>query len=443
VPTRELAAQVGESFRGYGRHLDVSVAVIYGGIGQGPQVRALERGVDVVVATPGRLVDLMGQGHARLGQVEMLVLDEADHMLDLGFIPDVRRILAQIPRQRQTLLFSATMPPPIAQLAHGILVHPAKVIVTPEASTVDTVDQRVHFVLRQEKPALLASLLRDPAVGRALVFTRTKHGANRLARWLVNSDIPSEAIHGNKSQTARERTLHGFKGGRVRVLVATDLAARGIDVDDITHVFNFELPNVPETYVHRIGRTARAGARGIAISLCEPEVRPFPRDIEKLIKHTVRVASSSRHAGRAEEREARDHREPARAHAPPTHAHGQPAHAHAQHAHARAQPAHANARAHAPDADSSARRPRPDSERPPAHDPRRQRRRWRGHGASHGGAHGNSRGSSHGGAHSGGHGGSHSGGHGGSHGHGASHGSHGGSHGQGRGRGHRSHRGGR
>jgi ATP-dependent RNA helicase RhlE len=291
VPTRELAAQVGESFRNYGRHLHVAVAVVYGGVGQDPQVRALQRGVEVVVATPGRLVDLMGQGHARLGQVEILVLDEADHMLDLGFLPDVRRILAALPRQRQTLLFSATMPPPIAELAHGILVHPVKVVVTPEASTVETVTQGVHFLPRADKPAMLTRILSDPAVQRVLVFTRTKHGADRVARWLVREGIPTEAIHGNKSQNRRERTLHGFKRGRVRVLVATDIAARGIDVDDITHVVNFDLPNVPETYVHRIGRTARAGASGVAISLCDPDERPFLRDIEKLIKKSVPVLS--------------------------------------------------------------------------------------------------------------------------------------------------------
>jgi ATP-dependent RNA helicase RhlE len=291
VPTRELAAQVGESFRTYGRHVHASVAVIYGGVGQDPQVRALQRGVDVVVATPGRLVDLMGQGYARLGSVEILVLDEADHMLDLGFLPDVRRILATLPKQRQTLLFSATMPPAIAALAHGILVHPAKVIVTPEKMTVEEVTQGVHFVLRSEKPAMLAKILSDDAVQRALVFTRTKHGADRVARWLLREGIPTEAIHGNKSQNHRERTLHGFKRGRVRVLVATDIAARGIDVDEITHVVNFDLPNVPETYVHRIGRTARAGASGIAISLCDPDERPFLRDIEKLIRRSVPVLS--------------------------------------------------------------------------------------------------------------------------------------------------------
>jgi len=294
VPTRELAAQVAESFRTYGRHLPLSVAVVYGGVGQEPQVRALTRGVDVVVATPGRLVDLMGQGHARLGQVEILVLDEADHMLDLGFIPDVRRVLAAIPRRRQTLLFSATMPRPIEELARGILHDPAKVFVTPEAPTVDEVDQRVHFVEREHKLALLAQLLVDPAVSRALVFTRTKRGADRVARQLVHGRVSAAAIHGNKSQGARERTLDGFRRGKLHVLVATDIAARGIDVDGITHVVNFELPNVPETYVHRIGRTARAGASGIAISLCDPEERTYLRNIERLIRRQVRVIGGHR-----------------------------------------------------------------------------------------------------------------------------------------------------
>jgi ATP-dependent RNA helicase RhlE len=296
VPTRELAAQVAESFRSYGRHLRLHVALVHGGVGQGPQVHALERGVDVVVATPGRLVDLMGQRHARLGQVEILVLDEADHMLDLGFLPDVRRILAALPRQRQTLFFSATMPRPIAELARAILHHPAHVVVSPEASTVDEVDQSVHFVERSQKTELLADLLADRAVTRALVFTRTKHGADRVARDLVRRRIGAEAIHGNKSQGARERTLDGFRRGRVRVLVATDIAARGIDVERVTHVVNFELPNVPETYVHRIGRTARAGRAGVAISLCDADERPFLRDVEKLIRRRVRVAEPMRRA---------------------------------------------------------------------------------------------------------------------------------------------------
>jgi ATP-dependent RNA helicase RhlE len=293
APTRELAAQVAESFTTYGRGLKLSVAVIFGGVNQRPQVAALHRGVDVLVATPGRLVDLMGQKHARLGAVEILVLDEADHMLDLGFIPDVKRILATLPRKRQTLFFSATMPPPIQKLADGMLSNPIKVFVTPPASTVEEIRQQVHFVDRTSKPTLLAQLLSAPEVERALVFTRTKHGADKVARRLVQGGITAAAIHGNKAQNNRERTLEAFRSGRLHVLVATDIAARGIDVDGITHVVNFDLPNVPETYVHRIGRTGRAGASGIAISLCDREEREFLRDIERLIKRSVPVAGAT------------------------------------------------------------------------------------------------------------------------------------------------------
>jgi ATP-dependent RNA helicase RhlE len=293
VPTRELAQQVSESFKVYGRGLKLTVATIHGGVGQSPQVRALARGLDVLVACPGRLVDLLGQGHARLDKVEILVLDEADHMLDLGFIPDVRRIVERLPKRRQTLLFSATMPAPIQQLADGLLRDPAKVFVTPAATPAEAVEQSVHFVDTTRKPDLLAQLLGDRAVERALVFTRTKRGANRVAERLSRGGIPAEAIHGNKSQNARERALAGFKEGRTRVLVATDLAARGIDVDGITHVINYELPDVPETYVHRIGRTARAGASGTAISLCAHDERDSLRGIEKLIRRNVPVVGSS------------------------------------------------------------------------------------------------------------------------------------------------------
>jgi ATP-dependent RNA helicase RhlE len=289
VPTRELAAQVRQSLDAYGRHLRIATAVVYGGVGQGAQVRALSRGVDVLVATPGRLLDLVGQGHARLDRVEILVLDEADQMLDLGFLPDVRRILRAASAPRQTLLFSATMPKAIASLADGILVRPVRVFVTPVASTVEEVEQQVHFVDRSGKAALLADLLADPAVLRALVFTRTKRGADRVAQGLARGGTRAEAIHGNKSQGARERALESFRRGRTRVLVATDIAARGIDVDGITHVVNYELPNVPESYVHRIGRTARAGASGVAISLCDGEERAYLRDIERLIRREVRV----------------------------------------------------------------------------------------------------------------------------------------------------------
>jgi ATP-dependent RNA helicase RhlE len=297
VPTRELASQVAQSFRTYGKNLQLSVSAIFGGVGQGTQVQALARGIDILVATPGRLLDLMQQGHVKLDQVEILVLDEADHMLDLGFIPDVRRVLAAVPRKRQTLFFSATMPPPIHELARRILSQPVQVQVTPPASTVEQVEQRVHHVAPAEKPALLAQLLRDSAVQRALVFTRTKRGADRVARQLVQDGIPAQAIHGNKSQGARERTMHGFRGGKLRVLVATDIAARGIDVDDVTHVFNYDLPSVPETYVHRIGRTARAGAPGVAISLCAGEERAHLRDIERLIRRELDVVGAPAGAG--------------------------------------------------------------------------------------------------------------------------------------------------
>ncbi len=301
VPTRELAAQVAQDLRGYGRHLHLSVALVHGGVGQGPQVRALARGADVLVATPGRLLDLLQQGHARLGRVEVLVLDEADHMLDLGFLPDVKRILAAVPRARQTLFFSATLPPPIQELARRVLSHPVEVFVTPAATTVEEVEQRVHFVTRNDKVSLLAGLLAEPAVERALVFTRTKRGADRVKRRLVQGGIAAEAIHGNKAQGARERTLAGFRQGRVRVLVATDIAARGLDIDGITHVINYELPNVPETYVHRIGRTARAGARGVAISLCDVDEHESLREIERLIRRpltAVRSAVPAHVAGR-------------------------------------------------------------------------------------------------------------------------------------------------
>ena len=291
TPTRELALQIRDSFRAYGRHLRLRAAVIFGGVGQEPQVTAMARGVDILVATPGRLLDLIGQGHVRLDRVETFVLDEADRMLDMGFIRDVKKIVATLPSQRQTLLFSATMPPDIARLATAILDSPVRVEVTPAASTVERTDQLVMFVERADKRALLCAILRDPALARVLVFTRTKHTANRLAEQLVRAGFGAEAIHGNKSQSARQRALEDFRGGAVRVLVATDIAARGIDIDAISHVVNYELPNVPETYVHRIGRTARAGAAGAAISLCDTEERAYLKDIERLIGRRVPVAT--------------------------------------------------------------------------------------------------------------------------------------------------------
>ncbi len=291
-PTRELAAQIGDSFDAYGRHTGLRQATIFGGVGQTPQVQALQRGVDILVATPGRLLDLMAQGLVRLNHLEIFVLDEADRMLDMGFIHDVRRVIATLPKQRQTLFFSATMPPDIQELADTILTNPVRVEVTPQASTVEAIEQVVYFVEKNDKPALLQYLLRDPAVTRALVFTRTKHGADRVVKQLHRmSTVGAEAIHGNKSQTARERALAGFKKGHVRVLVATDIAARGIDVESISHVINYDLPNIPETYVHRIGRTGRAGASGMAYSFCDTEERAYLVDIERLTQRHVAVVN--------------------------------------------------------------------------------------------------------------------------------------------------------
>jgi ATP-dependent RNA helicase RhlE len=291
TPTRELALQINEGFETYGRHVAPKCAVIFGGVGQAPQVEALRRNTDIIVATPGRLIDLMEQGHARLEAVEMLVLDEADRMLDMGFIEPIRRIVGALPRRRQNLMFSATMPEEIRNLARKILIDPVEVSVTPVSSTAEKVRQWVLHVERGNKRALLKEVLRDPGMTRVLVFTRTKHGANRVAEDLDKKGVPSAAIHGNKSQNARQRALDAFKTGRIRVLVATDIAARGIDVDGVTHVINFELPDEPESYVHRIGRTARAGASGVALSFCDAEERASLRDIERLIRAQVPVVS--------------------------------------------------------------------------------------------------------------------------------------------------------
>jgi ATP-dependent RNA helicase RhlE len=293
APTRELATQIGESFRTYGKHTPIKHVTIFGGVGQQPQVDALRRGSEVLVATPGRLLDLMGQGYIKLDKIEVLVLDEADRMLDMGFIHDVRRIINTLPRQRQTLLFSATMPAEIQDLADRILHNPVRVAVTPVASTVETIHQSVFFVEKKDKPTLLQQILSDSSITRVLVFTRTKHGANKVVQQLERARIHAEAIHGNKSQTARERALANFKNGKTRVLVATDIAARGLDVDDITHVINYDLPNEPETYVHRIGRTARAGASGFAYSFCDFEERAYLKDIERLIRLRVPVAQAN------------------------------------------------------------------------------------------------------------------------------------------------------
>ncbi len=288
-PTRELSGQILDSFRAYGRHLRIKSTLAIGGVSMGGQVRALLNGVDVLVATPGRLLDLVKGNALRLDDVECLVLDEADRMLDMGFIRDIRKIVARLPVQRQTLMFSATMPRAITELAGQMLRDPIKVAVAPAASTVERVAQRVIRVDRAAKPATLIEVLRRETIDRALIFTRTKHGADKVVRGLVRAGFGAEAIHGNKSQNQRERVLAAFRSGEIRTLVATDIAARGIDVDGVSHVVNFDLPNVPETYVHRIGRTARAGADGVAISLCDGEEVAFLRDIEKLIRMTIPV----------------------------------------------------------------------------------------------------------------------------------------------------------
>jgi ATP-dependent RNA helicase RhlE len=292
-PTRELSAQILDSFRAYGRHLGVSATLAIGGVPLGGQVRAMLNGVDVLVATPGRLLDLVKGNALRLGQVEFLVLDEADRMLDMGFIHDIRKIVAKLPAERQTLLFSATMPHAIVELARTMLRDPVKAAVAPEGSTVASVAQRIIRADRAAKLAILADILKRESIARALVFTRTKHGADKVVRSLAKAGIAAQAIHGNKSQHQRDRALAGFRKGQVRTLVATDIAARGIDVDGISHVINFDLPNVPETYVHRIGRTARAGAQGIAVSLCDAEEAAFLRDIEKFIRMSIPATGHS------------------------------------------------------------------------------------------------------------------------------------------------------
>ena len=289
-PTRELASQIHESFRAYGRHTGLRSTVVFGGVGQQPQVRALAQGIDILIATPGRLLDLMNQGIVELRSVETFVLDEADRMLDMGFIPDVRRIISRLPSQRQTLLFSATMPDAIGQLAGTILRNPRRVRIAPVKATTELIDQSVVFVARQHKSRCLAEFLTTRSFSRALVFTRTKRGADRVARQLNQAGIRADAMHGNKSQSARQRTLANFKSNRTAVLVATDIAARGIDVEGISHVLNYDLPEEPETYVHRIGRTGRAGASGFAVSFCDGEERKHLKAIERLIRQTLPVA---------------------------------------------------------------------------------------------------------------------------------------------------------
>jgi len=289
TPTRELASQIAESFGAYGKYTGLKHAIVFGGVNQHPQAQALRRGIDILVATPGRLLDLMSQGLVKLQTVETFVLDEADRMLDMGFIHDIRRIIDQLPGKRQTLFFSATMPGEIKGLADTILRNPVRVAVTPVATPAEAVEQRVHYVEKHEKIELLKHLLDDPSIKNALVFTRTKHGADGVAKQLARYKVRTEAIHGNKSQNAREKALAGFKRGLTRVLVATDIAARGLDIVDLSHVINFDLPNEPESYIHRIGRTGRAGASGIALSFCSFEERPFLAGIERLIRKRLQV----------------------------------------------------------------------------------------------------------------------------------------------------------
>ena len=287
APTRELARQIGERFTAYGRKLPLTSAVIFGGVNQHHQVKALKAGVDILIATPGRLLDLCTQRHIRLDKVSILVLDEADRMLDMGFIRDVRKIVAACRSKRQTLLFSATMPPAIAKLANDVLHNPVRIDVSPKTVAVDRIEQRVYFVGAKDKRTLLDQLLADPTFDRVLVFTRTKRGADRVCKQLKQTGVPVDALHGNKAQNARVRALDDFRKGKVRVLVATDIAARGIDVPNISHVINYELPNEPESYVHRIGRTARAGAGGAALSFCDQSERPYLKAIEQLMQRKV------------------------------------------------------------------------------------------------------------------------------------------------------------
>ena len=293
TPTRELALQIGESFEAYGKYLTLRSTVIFGGVGQAPQVAALKKGVDILIACPGRLNDLVGQGLLDLSNIEIFVLDEADRMLDMGFVHDVKKVIAKLPRQRQNLMFSATMPKEIEQLAAGILHAPAFVKVDPVSSTVERIQQSLYFVEKGNKKFLLPWLIKNlrPEVVNALVFSRTKHGADKIAKDLNKQGIPAAAIHGNKSQTARVTALEDFKAGKTRVLVATDIAARGIDISELSHVFNYDLPEVPETYVHRIGRTARAGADGTAVSFCAPEEKEYLAGIEKLNRRQIPVVS--------------------------------------------------------------------------------------------------------------------------------------------------------
>jgi ATP-dependent RNA helicase RhlE len=314
TPTRELALQISESFQAYGRYTGLKTAVVFGGVNQKPQVDALRAGVDILVATPGRLHDLIGQGFCNLSKISMFVLDEADRMLDMGFVHDVKKAIALLPQDRQSLLFSATMPSEIAALAASFLRNPVSVAVTPVSSTVDMIDQSIYFVDKANKGHLLIELLKDKAIVSALIFTRTKHGADRIRKILDKAGILANAIHGNKSQPARQRALNEFKEGKIRVLVATDIAARGIDIDQISHVINYDLPNIPESYVHRIGRTGRAGYSGNAISFCDFDEKACLKDIQKLIQKEIRVVADHPYPMMIfEKREAKTQNRPTRA----------------------------------------------------------------------------------------------------------------------------------
>ncbi|RPD40565.1 DEAD/DEAH box helicase [Chitinophaga barathri] len=292
TPTRELAIQIAENIRDYGAHTGIKHLVIFGGVSAHTQIQTLKQGTDILIATPGRLLDLWQQGHINLRYIRQFVLDEADRMLDMGFIHDVKRVITKLPEKRQTLFFSATTPNEIAGLANSILTNPEKVAVTPVSSTAEKIEQQMYYVDKSSKRSLLIHVLKDASIASALVFTRTKHGADRVAKELSKAGIQANAIHGDKSQNSRQRALTDFKAGRIRVLVATDIAARGIDVDNLSHVINYEIPNVPETYVHRIGRTGRGGASGIALSFCEAEERPYVKDITKLIGQSIPVVSN-------------------------------------------------------------------------------------------------------------------------------------------------------
>jgi len=307
-PTRELAVQIGDAFRAYGHFTNLRYTVVYGGVGYMPQIQALRRGVDVLIATPGRLVDLMNQGYVDFSAVEVFVLDEADRMLDMGFLPDMKRIITLLPGRRQSLLFSATMPREIEQLARSLLKNPEQVSITPPREERKLIEESVCFVPKAQKAHLLTDLLRDTAVSRALVFTRTKHGADRVVKHLTRAGIRAEAMHGNKTQASRLRTLANFRSDRTQVVVATDVAARGLDVDGISHVLNYDLPHEPETYVHRIGRTGRAGATGIAVSFCDAEERSHLKSIERLLRRPIRVQKHELSEGQPVVRESREYR---------------------------------------------------------------------------------------------------------------------------------------